>query len=190
MANFREDLLAKTLAQTKKLTKQVNQRLLRLEREVKGDTYEIMKLRTYLDTDYLNAWTKKQRVSYSKIKEDPLKLSALNKQLNRFVNSKNTTVRGIRKHLQDVRKETGKPDLDFLDLFNYERTYEDLVDWVKRYMEESEFWQYTNKAHNLGLPEDTYFEGIIQLADSSIVNDEDAKERIHQLYVKYVAIGE
>lgn len=190
MANFRDDLLTKTLAETKKLTKQVNQRLLRLEREVKGDTFEIVKMRSYLDTDYLESWSKRGRVRYSKIKEEPLKLDALNKQLRKFINNQNTTVRGIRKHLKNVQRETGKPELDYQDLLDYERTYEDLLDWISRYMELSEFWQYTNKAHAIGMPEDSYFEGIIQLADSSIKNDEDAKERIHRLYIKYVVMGD
>ena len=92
--------------------------------------------------------------------------------------------------MKEYQRDTGHPELNYQDLYNYERTYEDLVDWISRYMEKSEFWQYTHKAHNLGMPEDAYFEGIIQLADSSILNDEDAKERIHQLYVKYVAMGE
>ena len=189
MANFRADLLNETLAETRKLAKQVNQRLIRLEREVKGETYETMKLRSYLDTDYLNTWSKSGRVSYGKIKEEPIKLGALNKQLRKFINNQNTTVRGIRKRLKAVREETGKPDFDYKDLFSYEMAYESLVDWIKRYMEESEFWQYTHKAHDTGLPEDQYFEGIIQLADASIKNDEDAKENIHRLYEKYVVMS-
>ena len=34
VANFKSDLIKETLAKTQKLTKQVNQRLLRLEREI------------------------------------------------------------------------------------------------------------------------------------------------------------
>ena len=190
MANFRADLLNETLAETRKLAKQVNQRLIRLEREVKGETYETMKLRSYLDTDYLNAWSKSGRVSYGKIKEEPIKLGALNKQLKKFINNQNTTVKGIRKRLENVREEIKKPDFNYEDLFNYEMTYEALVDWISRYMKESEFWQYTHKAHDTGLPEDQYFEGILQLAESSIKNDEDVKENIHKLYEKYVIMSD
>lgn len=188
MANFREDLLKETLARTKKLTKQVNQRILRLERETGGETYEIMKLRTYLDTDYTNAWTKKGRVTYSKIKMDPLKLDAINKQMQKFIDSPSSTVRGIRNELKQYREETGKPDFSYEDLYDYKRTYDDLLEWIKRYMEESEFWQITHKAHDLGWGEDMYFKAIIQQADASITNDEDARERIQRLYYKYVVM--
>ena len=80
MALISDKELNNLQSEVQKLTKQVNQRLVRLEREVKGDTIEIMTLRTKLDNDYMKSWTKGQRVRFSK-KLPYIKLQAQKKVL-------------------------------------------------------------------------------------------------------------
>ena len=189
MATFKEDLLQQTLAQTQKLAKQVNQRLVRLEREVGADveTTEMEKLKTHLDTTYMKAWTKSGRVSYAKIKMDPFKLDRLNKELSRFIEKPATTVRGVRKELTTARKEHGV-DFNYKDYFDFKRTEDDYYDWITRYIPPSKFDALNGYANSHGLSQDDYVTMIIVQANGSITNDEDAVERIKRLYEKYVVI--
>ena len=190
MANFKEDLLKTILAKTQKLTKQVNQRLLRLEREIGKDieTTEMKNLHKYLDTKSMDAWTKSGRVSYSKIKMDPFKLDRLNKELTKFIEKPSTTVRGIRKELKQAR-ETHGVNFDYKDLFDFKDIEEDLEDWIMRYIPPSKFDALNHYAIDHNLSEDEYVVMIIKQADSKITNDEDAIEKIKRLYQKYVVGG-
>lgn len=171
----------------KRLSKQVNQRLLRLEREVKGDTIEIMTLRNKLDNDYMKSWTKGGRVRFSK-NLPYIKLMAEKKALQEFV-AGDTTVPKIRKKLENARKTTGKPDFSYQDLLDFQTIEEDLYDWICQYMYPSEFDNLTNWATETGMQQDDYVTMIINHARKTILNDEDAIDKIKRLYNKYV-VGE
>ena len=190
MANFKKELLDETLAKTKKLTKQVNQRLLRLEREIGKDieTTEMKNLHKYLNTKSMNAWTKSGRVSYSKIKMDPFKLDRLNKELTKFIEKPSTTVRGLRRELKQAR-ETYMVDFDYKDLFDFKDIEEDLEDWILRYLTPSKFDALNDHAIRHNYSESEYVVMIVKQASGDILNDEDAIEKIKRLYQKYVVGG-
>lgn len=173
--------------EVQKLTKQVNQRLVRLEREVKGDTIEIMTLRTKLDNDYMKSWTKGQRVRFSK-KLPYIKLQAQKKVLTEFLQG-DTTVPKIRKKLKNAQEKYGRPDIDYQDLLDLQTTEEDLYDWITQYMFASEFENLTNWASRTNMSQDNYVTMIINHARAEILNDEDAVEKIKRLYNKFV-LGE
>lgn len=168
----------------KKLAKQTNQRLLRLEREVKVDTIDIMRLRNKLDTDYMKSWTKSGRVSFSK-KLPYIKLLAQKKALEEFIES-DTTIPKIRKKLKNAQERYQRPDLTFLDLLDLETIEEDLYDWITQYIYASEFDHLTNWAKSNNITQENYITIIINHARGNILNDEDAIEKIKRLYNKYV----
>lgn len=171
----------------KKLTKVVNQRLLRLEREVKGDTIDIMRLRNKLDTDYMKSWTKSGRVSFSK-KLPYIKLQAQKKALEKFIES-DTTIPKIRKKLKETKQKYGRDNIDYLDMMDLETTEDDLYDWITQYIPPSEFDHITNWAKVNNISEEEYIVVIINHARANILNDEDAIDKIKRLYKKFV-LGE
>lgn len=171
----------------KRLSKQVNQRLVRLEREVKGDTIEIMTLRNKLDNDYMKSWTKGGRVRFSK-NLPYIKLLAEKKALTEFIEG-DTTIPKIRQKLKNARHTTNKPELDYQDLLDLQTIEEDLYDWICQYMYPSEFDNLTNWASETGMDQDNYVTMIINHARKTILNDEDAIDKIKRLYNKYV-VGE
>ena len=171
----------------KRLSKQVNQRLLRLEREVKGDTLEIMTLRTKLDNDYMKSWTKGGRVRFSK-NLPYIKLQAQKKVLQEFI-AGDTTVPAMRKKLKNAREKYSREDLTYQDLLDFQTTEEDLYDWITQYMYPSEFDNITGWCARVGISQEKYVEIILDHARKTILNDEDAIEKIKRLYNKYV-VGE
>ena len=173
--------------EVQKLTKQVNQRLLRLEREVKGDTIEIMTLRTKLDNDYMKSWTKGGRVRFSK-KLPYIKLQAQKKVLKEFIEG-DTTVPKIRKKLKNAQRSYEKPNFDYQDLLDLQTTEDDLYEWITQYMYASEFDNLTNWASRVGMEKGSYVTMIINHARGNILNDEDAQEKIERLYDKFVIGG-
>lgn len=187
MATISEKELNDLQREVQKLTKQVNQRLVRLEREVQGDTIDIMKLRTKLDNDYMKSWTKGERVRFSK-KLPYIKLLAQKKALTEFVEG-DTTIPKIRQKLKNAQEHYGKPYFTYQDLLDFQTIEEDLYDWICQYMYPSEFDHLTNWAIKTSMNEDDYVTMIINHARSNILNDVDAVEKIKRLYNKYV-VGE
>lgn len=187
MAIFSEKEINDLQREVQKLTKQVNQRLLRLEREVHGDTIEIMTLRNKLDNDYMKSWTKGERVRFSK-KLPYIKLQAQKKALQQFIAGE-TTIPEMRKKLKNMQEQTGRPDLNYQDLLDLQTTEDDLYEWITQYMYASEFDNLTNWASRVGMEKGSYVTMIINHARGNILNDEDAQEKIERLYDKFVIGG-
>lgn len=75
----------------KKLAKQSNQRILRLEREYGTNTWATKKLRDKLDTIKLNAWTEGNRVRVSK-KFSKIQMKGIIHLLENFIHDKTSRV--------------------------------------------------------------------------------------------------
>ena len=85
---------------TRKLVREVNARLNTLERRYKSGTWASKRLKTKLGTSKLRAWTKSGRVRL-KTNLSKTQLTAINKALTNFLNSKTSTKRGI----EDVKRK-------------------------------------------------------------------------------------
>lgn len=66
----------------------------------------------------------------------------------------------------------------------YQAFNEDLIQWITRYIEPSEFWQIIQEAKEMRLSED----GFEKLIDDyiEIGNDDDIREKLEQIYNRYV----
>lgn len=66
----------------------------------------------------------------------------------------------------------------------YQAFNEDLIQWITRYIEPSEFWQIIQEAKEMRLTED----GFEKLIDDyiEIGNDDDIREKLEQIYNRYV----
>lgn len=85
---------------TRKLVREVNARLNTLERRYKSGTWASKRLKTRLGTSKLRAWSKSGRVKL-KTNLSKAQLTAINKALTSFLNSKTSTKRGI----EDVKRK-------------------------------------------------------------------------------------
>ena len=66
----------------------------------------------------------------------------------------------------------------------YQAFNEELIQWITRYIEPSEFWQIIQEAKEMRLSED----GFEKLIDDyiEIGNDDDIREKLEQIYHRYV----
>jgi hypothetical protein len=98
---------------TRKLVREVNARLNTLERKYKSGTWASKRLKTRLGTSKLRAWTKSGRVRL-KSNLSKTQLTAINKALTNFLNSKTSTKRGIedvkRKQIEKIKERLSLDD--------------------------------------------------------------------------------
>lgn len=172
--------------QAKKLSKQVNQQILRLERETKTETTAVINLRNRLDVGFVNGWTKGGRVRFSKKMTD-IQLKATIKAMEMFKKEPTSTVRGVRKALQNARRETKQEKFDYQDLFDYITIEEDLIAWITRYIPPSKFDALVHHAQEHNYTESQFVDMILK-ASAELTNDEDTIDKIKRLYDKYVKI--
>ena len=171
--------------EVKKLAKTVNQRILRIERTIKADTLAVENLRNRLDTEYVKGMTKSGRVRFNK-SLSYWQLQGIKKASEEFLNKDVSTIKGLRKQLEEYRKENDLgEEFDYQDLFNYMKTEIDLYAWITRYIPPSQFDNIVEyaKEHNYTK---TKFVDTILTVGKNVPNDLDSQERIKQLYNKYV----
>lgn len=172
--------------QAKKLSKQVNQQILRLERETKTETIAVMNLRNRLDVGFVSGWTKGGRVRFSKKMTD-IQLKATIKAIEMFKKEETSTVRGVRRALKNARQTTGQPEFDYKDLFDYTVIEEDLIAWITRYIPPSKFDALVHHAQEHNYSENQFVDMLLK-ASAELTNDEDTIDKIKRLYNKYVKI--
>ena len=66
----------------------------------------------------------------------------------------------------------------------YQAFNEELIQWIRKYIEPSEFWQIIQEAKEKNLDES----GFEKLIDDyiEIGNDDDIREKLEQIYSRYV----
>ena len=173
------------LNEVKKEVSKANQRLARLESQFGKDTWASKKLSSKLDNETLGAWSSASRI---KIPKDvtPDDLERIKKATEEFLRAKTSTVRGVKNQIQSI-KGGFKKTFDVSDEeaeAMYQAFNEDLIQWITRYIEPSEFWQIIQEAKENHLSEDS-FEKLI---DNYIMigNDDDIREKLEQIYERYV----
>ena len=170
----------------KKLAKRVNQRILRIERTVKTETIAVENLRNKLDSEYVKGWTKSGRVRFNK-KLSYWQLQGIKKASEEFLNKDVSTIKGLKKQLEEYRTEYNKgEEFDYEDLYNTMKLEIDLEAWITRYIPPSQFDNITEYAKEHNYSYEKYLETLIIVADGRLVNDLDTKARIKKLYEKYV----
>lgn len=100
--------------------------------------------------------------------------------------AKTSTIRGVKNQIKSI-KSGFKKTYDVTDEeaeAMYQAFNEDLIQWITRYIEPSEFWQIIQEAKEMRLSED----GFEKLIDDyiEIGNDDDIREKLEQIYNRYV----
>ena len=93
-----------------KLARRANQRIRTIERVFGKDTWAVKRLRNKLDIEPLKAWTKTGRVKFNKSMTE-LQMKATIIAVNNFLNSKTSTIKGIKqarkKQIQAISRALG-----------------------------------------------------------------------------------
>lgn len=176
--------LSQLQSEAKRLAKQVNQQILRLEREAKGDTIAIMHLRNKLDTKAVQGWTKSGRVRFNS-KMNDVQLNAIVIAVEQFKNEKTSTISGLKKELEKTRKETGEKDFTYQDMFDYRIITSDLEGWITQHMKASKYYHISKWAYDKGKTKNEFVDIIIKSSED-LTNDEDTIKRIKRLYDEYI----
>lgn len=174
----------------KKLSKRANQRIVRLEREFGKDTWATKNLRNKLATEPLQAWTKSGRVKVNK-SMTITQMKATIKATNQFLNSKTSTIRGVKQvkksTIKKLSKSLGTDEEDITEEEAealYDLTTEDFMPDILKYIPASNLWAIILDAKEKN---DSLNNFIRRIEDYVIIgNDMDLKRKLERLYNEYV----
>ena len=173
------------LKDLEKKVKLANQRLARLEKTFGAEKWATKKLISKLDNESLGAWSSKNRIKLSKdMSEDSLK--RIEKATDEFLRSKTSTIRGAKSQINAIKKGF-KKTYDVTDEeaeAMYQAFNEDLIQWITKYIEPSEFWQIIQEAKEMNLSESSFEKLIDDYIE--IGNDDDIRDKLEQIYSRYV----
>ena len=144
--------------QLKKLSKQANQRILRLERYAETtEPFSVKQLADYMSSSKLELWTKSGRVGTKK-GMTILQMRAAIKALNRFIKEETSTVKGAKAYTKKVSLQTGNSVSPSFASTVYRAKKE--WKWILEYLTESEFWDFARECVKNGYSYNTYTEKL------------------------------
>lgn len=180
-----EDLYKKL----KQLSKQANQRIVRLEREFGVDSWAVKQLKRKLDTTAVDGWTSGGRVRVAKSMSREQMLATI-KATEKFINSTTSRVQGAREVLAENRKKIAigldmepedieeKDIQKFIDIANENKIR--ILDKI----DPSRFYAIVDDCKENNAPFDKFREMLEQYV--YIGNDVDLLREAKYLYRKYV----
>ena len=162
----------------KKLSKRVNQRILRIERLTgQTDTFATKQLHDYLSSKVVNAWTKSGRVAARK-DFTKLQMQAIIRASKNFLKQDTSKVTGIKKYTESVSKQAGFK-LSYKEASVYYIVMKDYK-WIYEYTGSS-FWDIARDAKRQGWSERTFIDNIMTfITDRSL--DESLERDLRNLY--------
>lgn len=163
----------------RKLAKQANQRLLRLERLTgKQETFVSKELYDYLSVSNIQAISKTGRIRVSK-KFNLMQLSAIIKVTQRFLEEETSRVAGVKKVTKEYSEKLGKK-ISFKQastLFQTGRNYT----WIYEFIPKSEFWDNVKVSKQQGWDKEEFIDQIKSLNER--LNDRTLKKDLESLYL-------
>lgn len=170
---------ASLFSEMKKLSKQANQRILRLERySGTSEPFATKQLADYLSSSTLNAWTKSGRVATKK-GLTPLQMMSINKAIRRFLKEDTSRVAGAKQYTKKLSEQAGKkipPNLAS-SFYKAEKNYT----WIYKYMTESEFWDFARECVKNNYSFETFTQKIMQFIYDRTL-DEELQIDLQNLY--------
>lgn len=176
----------------KKLVSKANQRISKIEKAYGYGSWATKRLYEYLDTDLINALTNRGRISLkqSYTKEQ---LRAIRKETNKFLNSKTSTLKGIKAQIKRIKAGI-KEKIDVTDKeaeILYDTFNSDLLKWIFQYIEPSDFWALLMESKEYNFSYDRFESACFSLSNDLAyiienLNDLDVKEKLQQIYNRYV----
>lgn len=181
--------------EVKKLSKQANQRIVRIEKMFGKDKWAVKSLRDKLDTFKLDAWTDKGRVKYNKSMTTE-QLRAIKKFVTKFINEDKTSriagIKDARKNMiESIRKrynrEIDDREFTFEDAENIYQIFEnDEYSWIFEYFTPSQFDAVKLDAIDRKLNLTDWFDLLKQYNSLIPLEDLDIMAKCEVLYNKFV----
>lgn len=170
---------ATLFSEMKKLSKQANQRIVRLERLTgEKEPFSVKQLSDYLSAETLNAWTEKGRVGAKKGLSE-LQMRSIIKATERFLNEETSRVAGVKSYTKKQSELAGIP-INYKQasvLYKAQKNYT----WIYQYMTPSEFWDFARETVKQSWSVDTFIEKImVYIIDRTL--DETLKIDLQNLY--------
>lgn len=175
----------------RKLIKRANQRIVRIEQRYGKDRWAVKKLKSNLDNDLLNAWTKKGRIRVPKnASEDDIEKIKLITE--KFVKSDLSSLKGIKSRELDIkntiRDKAIRNDIDLTDdevETIFESLSDDNMNWL---MDEtrlgSDVWIFMAEAKDKRETKDQFTQRLLNYVSKT--NDEDAKIKLESIYERFL----
>lgn len=174
----------------KKLSKTANQRILEVERRYGERSWAVKKLSERLEVQNLQALSSTGRIKVSKGYSE-VQMKAIIKATKQFLKSETSTLRGIKKTTQqlkkNIRKTVASDEIEISDE-DIETLYgifdDDDISWLLKYIPPSDLWILLQDAKE---SQDTYDDFLTRIEKYiEIENDVSIALRLRRIYRKYV----
>lgn len=181
------EINSNNIQELKRLSKQANQRILRIERltKRKSPAFAVKELADLLSVT--KGLTKRKgksiRASAYKKSMTPTDVAGSIKALKQFIeNTEGSTVKGIKKYIAGTEARLGKKIKPHEASAIYIAGKE--WEWIKEYTDPSDFWNYYNYEFSKSKPTvDEFIEYMkIHLFDKDLQIDENLKTKLEKLY--------
>lgn len=197
MLKKRVSMIVSRQRKTRFVAKDVNERLRKLQKWGRYDTWASKQLISRLDVGKLNLLDKEGLINLDKIKYlTQTQLTNVNKAMDQFLKSKTKTIQGInavvRKKRQDlieksdnaqwVKSLTNKEVEDLYRVFDDEE-FKNLSEKIKYEL----IWNKVVEAKQKGLSEQEFIDELLLYTDPSNMNDADMLDSMKSIHAKYVA---
>lgn len=181
---------------TRFTAKDVNERLRKLQRWGRYDTWASKQLITRLDSGKLNILTKDGLIDINKIQNlNQTQMTNINKAMDQFLRSKTKSIQGInavvRKKRQDlieksdsaqwVKSLTNKEVEDLYRIFDDEE-FKNLSEHIKY----EQIWNKVVEAKEKDFTEEEFIEELQLYTDPKVMNDDDVLDSMRSIYNKYI----
>ena len=175
----REDKKAELYAEMKKIAKRANQRLVRLERAVDFKPWSVRNLEKRLER--ADALTSRGRIKYNK----GMSITDMKKVIKAseyFLNSKTSTVGGLKKRAKDVKKNFSKKlDISMEEADNLYQLFEvESTNEVLKYLNPSELFALIEEAKEQKLDEEQFTDLFKQYVE--FTEDNTLRDAVSRLY--------
>lgn len=199
MLKKRVSMIVSRQRKTRFTAKDVNERLRKLKRWGRYDTWASKQLISRLDVAKLNLLDKDGLINLDKIQYlTQTQLTNVNKAMDQFLRSKTKSIQGInavvKKKRQDlieksdnpqwVKSLTNKEVEDLYRIFDDEE-FKNLSEHVKYEL----IWNKVVEANEKGLSKEDFIEELQLYTDPSVMNDGDVLDSMESIYDKYVNLS-
>lgn len=197
MLKKRVSMILSRQRKTRFVAKDVNERLRKLQRWGRYDTWASKELISRLDVGKLNLLDKEGLINLDKIQYlTQTQLTNVNKAMDRFLRSKTKTIQGINavvmKKRQDLIEKSDNAQwvksLTNKEVENLYRVFDD--DEFKNLSERIKYetvWNKIVEAKQKGLSEQEFIDELLLYTDPSNMNDADMLDSMKSIHEKYVA---
>lgn len=170
----------------KKSIKQANRRLRNLQKFTdRNVSWAAKNLQSKIDNEKIGAWSNRDLIKISKDMSDN-QLERVYKATQDFLNSNVSTIKGVKKAIQSVKKgisvNIGVSEKEAESL--YEALNEDTFRWANKYSQASKIWATIEEAKENNYSQKRFRDRFLDVLQ--VENDIEVSNNIKSIYERYV----